>query len=102
MATATGYNVEHLARSVPLVIADLWDPRVVKDALLAVRPDHIHHLAAQAFRAGGEARSVGYLGSWRPTTRERLPKRRQGYLSRWCAPVSWKPDETSSTRRHLV
>lgn len=44
-----GYGVDHLERPVSVVIADLRDPQVVEDVLLDVRPDHIYHLAAQAY-----------------------------------------------------
>jgi GDP-4-dehydro-6-deoxy-D-mannose reductase len=44
-----GYGVDHLERPVPVVIADLRDPAVVEQLLLDVRPDHIYHLAAQAY-----------------------------------------------------
>jgi GDP-4-dehydro-6-deoxy-D-mannose reductase len=44
-----GYGLGHLGRPVPLVIADLRDPQVVEDVLLDVEPDHIYHLAAQAY-----------------------------------------------------
>ncbi len=49
VAHAMGYGVDHLERPVPLVIADLRDPQVVDDVLQDVRPDHIYHLAAQAY-----------------------------------------------------
>jgi GDP-4-dehydro-6-deoxy-D-mannose reductase len=38
-----------LERPVPVVIADLRDAEVVEDVVLEVRPDHIYHLAAQAY-----------------------------------------------------
>lgn len=44
-----GYGLDHLGRPVSLVIADLRDPQVVQDVLLDVKPDHIYHLAAQAY-----------------------------------------------------
>jgi GDP-4-dehydro-6-deoxy-D-mannose reductase len=44
-----GYGLDHLGRPIPLVIADLRDPQVVEDVLLDVEPDHIYHLAAQAY-----------------------------------------------------
>ncbi len=44
-----GYGLGHLDRPVPLVIADLRDPQVVEDVLLDAKPDHIYHLAAQAY-----------------------------------------------------
>jgi GDP-4-dehydro-6-deoxy-D-mannose reductase len=44
-----GHGVEHLDRPVSLTIADLRDPQVVEDVLLDVRPQHIYHLAAQAY-----------------------------------------------------
>jgi GDP-4-dehydro-6-deoxy-D-mannose reductase len=44
-----GFGVDHLERPVPVVIADLRDPQVVKDVLLDAGPDHIYHLAAQAY-----------------------------------------------------
>ncbi|UCC88590.1 MAG: GDP-mannose 4,6-dehydratase [Anaerolineales bacterium] len=44
-----GYGLDHLGQPVPLVIADLRDPGVVKDLLLDVKPDQIFHLAAQAY-----------------------------------------------------
>jgi GDP-4-dehydro-6-deoxy-D-mannose reductase len=49
VAHAMGYGVDHLERPVPLVIADLRDPQVVDDVLHDMRPDHIYHLAAQAY-----------------------------------------------------
>jgi GDP-4-dehydro-6-deoxy-D-mannose reductase len=49
VAHAIGYGLEHLGHAIPLVIADLQDPQVVEDVLLDVRPDHIYHLAAQAY-----------------------------------------------------
>ncbi|GAB4535512.1 MAG: GDP-mannose 4,6-dehydratase [Anaerolineae bacterium] len=49
VAHAIGFGVDHLERPVPVVIADLRDPQVVEDVLLDVRPDHIYHLAAQAY-----------------------------------------------------
>jgi GDP-4-dehydro-6-deoxy-D-mannose reductase len=49
VAHALGYGVDHLERPVPVVIADLRDAQVVEDVVLDVRPDHIYHLAAQAY-----------------------------------------------------
>jgi GDP-4-dehydro-6-deoxy-D-mannose reductase len=49
VAHAMGYGVGHLERPVPVTIADLRDPQVVEDVLLDVRPNHIYHLAAQAY-----------------------------------------------------
>ncbi len=49
VAHAMGYGVDHLERPVPVVIADLRDPQVVEDVLHDVKPDHIYHLAAQAY-----------------------------------------------------
>lgn len=49
VAHAMGFGVDHLERPVPVVIADLRDPQVAEDVLLDVRPDHIYHLAAQAY-----------------------------------------------------
>jgi GDP-4-dehydro-6-deoxy-D-mannose reductase len=44
-----GYGVDHLERPVPVVIADLRDQQVVEDVLRDAKPDHIYHLAAQAY-----------------------------------------------------
>jgi GDP-4-dehydro-6-deoxy-D-mannose reductase len=44
-----GHGVDHLERPTPVVIADLRDLQVVEEVLLDVRPDHIYHLAAQAY-----------------------------------------------------
>lgn len=49
VAHAMGYGVDHLERPVPVTIADLRDPQVVEDVLNDVKPDHIYHLAAQAY-----------------------------------------------------
>jgi GDP-4-dehydro-6-deoxy-D-mannose reductase len=49
VAHAMGYGVDHLEHPVSVVIADLRDPQVVEDVLLDVMPDHIYHLAAQAY-----------------------------------------------------
>jgi GDP-4-dehydro-6-deoxy-D-mannose reductase len=49
VAHELGYGVDHLERPVPVVIADLRDGQVVEDVVLDVRPDHIYHLAAQAY-----------------------------------------------------
>ena len=44
-----GYGVDHLERPPSVVIADLRDPQVVEEVLLDIKPDHIYHLAAQAY-----------------------------------------------------
>ena len=44
-----GYGVDHLERPVSVVIADLRDPEIVEDVLLSADPQHIYHLAAQAY-----------------------------------------------------
>lgn len=44
-----GYGLDHLGRPLPVVIADLRNAQVVEEILLDVRPDHIYHLAAQAY-----------------------------------------------------
>jgi GDP-4-dehydro-6-deoxy-D-mannose reductase len=49
VANDQGCGLDHLDRPVPVVIADLRDPQVVADVLLDVKPDHIYHLAAQAY-----------------------------------------------------
>jgi GDP-4-dehydro-6-deoxy-D-mannose reductase len=49
VAHAMGYGVEHLGRPVPVVIADLRDERVVEEVMREAEPDHIYHLAAQAY-----------------------------------------------------
>jgi len=49
VADALGFGVDHLERPVRVVIADLRDAQVVEDVVLEVRPDHIYHLAAQAY-----------------------------------------------------
>jgi GDP-4-dehydro-6-deoxy-D-mannose reductase len=49
VAHAPGYGLDHLERPVRVVITDLRDPQFVEDVLLDVRPDHIYHLAAQAY-----------------------------------------------------
>jgi GDP-4-dehydro-6-deoxy-D-mannose reductase len=49
VAHDTGYGVDHLKRPVSVVIADLRDPQVVEGVLHDERPDHIYHLAAQAY-----------------------------------------------------
>lgn len=49
VARDEGYGLDHLGRPVSVVIADLQDPQVVEEMLLDVQPDHIYHLAAQAY-----------------------------------------------------
>jgi len=49
VAHDTGYGLDHLGRPVSVVIANLREPQVVADVLLDTRPDHIYHLAAQAY-----------------------------------------------------
>ena len=49
VAHAVGYGVGHLERPVPVEIADLRDGQVVEEVVVGVRPDHIYHLAAQAY-----------------------------------------------------
>jgi GDP-4-dehydro-6-deoxy-D-mannose reductase len=44
-----GYGVDHLGTPVSVLIADLRDPGVVEELLVRVRPQHIYHLAAQAY-----------------------------------------------------
>ena len=44
-----GYGVDHLERPPSVVIADLRDPQAVEEVLLDIKPDHIYHLAAQAY-----------------------------------------------------
>jgi GDP-4-dehydro-6-deoxy-D-mannose reductase len=44
-----GYGLDHLERSLPVVIADLRDAQVVEEILGDVKPDCIYHLAAQAY-----------------------------------------------------
>jgi GDP-4-dehydro-6-deoxy-D-mannose reductase len=44
-----GYGVDHLERPVSVVIGDLRDPHVVDQVLHDKKPDHIYHLAAQAY-----------------------------------------------------
>jgi GDP-4-dehydro-6-deoxy-D-mannose reductase len=43
------YGLDHLERPVEVVIGNLQDPQVVADVLSEVKPDHIYHLAAQAY-----------------------------------------------------
>ncbi len=44
-----GYGLDHLGRPVEVVIGNLQDPQVAADILSEVKPDHIYHLAAQAY-----------------------------------------------------
>jgi GDP-4-dehydro-6-deoxy-D-mannose reductase len=44
-----GYGVDHLERPISVVIADLRAPEIVEDVLLTADPQHIYHLAAQAY-----------------------------------------------------
>ena len=49
VARDRGHKLDHFDSPVPVVIADLRDPQAVEEVLLEVRPDHIYHLAAQAY-----------------------------------------------------
>ena len=44
-----GCGLDHLDRPVKVVIGNLQDSQVVADILSEVKPDHIYHLAAQAY-----------------------------------------------------
>ncbi len=44
-----GYGLDHLDRPVEVVIGNLQDAQVVADVFAEVKPDHIYHLAAQAY-----------------------------------------------------
>ncbi len=44
-----GYGLDHLDRPVEVVIGNLQDPQVAADILSKLKPDHIYHLAAQAY-----------------------------------------------------
>ncbi len=44
-----GYGLDHLERPVKVVIGNLQDPQVVTNVLSELRPDHLYHLAAQAY-----------------------------------------------------
>jgi len=44
-----GYGLDHLGRPVSVFMSDLQDPQAAEEVLLRVRPDHIYHLAAQAY-----------------------------------------------------
>jgi GDP-4-dehydro-6-deoxy-D-mannose reductase len=49
IALDTGHGPDYLPPSVCVTIADLQDPFVVNDTLADVEPEHIYHLAAQAY-----------------------------------------------------
>ncbi len=49
IAHERGYGLDHLDRPVEIVIGNMQDPQVVADVLSEVKPDHIYHLAAQAY-----------------------------------------------------
>jgi GDP-4-dehydro-6-deoxy-D-mannose reductase len=44
-----GCGLDHLDRPVEVVIGNLQDPKLAADILAEVKPDHIYHLAAQAY-----------------------------------------------------
>jgi GDP-4-dehydro-6-deoxy-D-mannose reductase len=44
-----GCGLDHLDRPVEVVIGNLQDPQLAADILAKVKPDHIYHLAAQAY-----------------------------------------------------
>jgi GDP-4-dehydro-6-deoxy-D-mannose reductase len=44
-----GYGLDHLERPVEVVIGNLQDPQVAANILSELKPDHIYHLAAQAY-----------------------------------------------------
>lgn len=42
-------NIAHIREDLKLVVGDMAQPDVVSDILTQARPDHVYHLAAQAF-----------------------------------------------------